>query len=431
MSDTAPAAPFVTRVRIENFKSIASCDVSLGAFNVLLGLNAAGKSNFLDALRFVRDALASGLGPAVDARGGLLNVLRRDPEPADLCRITVGVRLPASAVPGRQASGTLAYLDGTYSFDIGYGPEPSGPEDGVQEELFVHTEDCELTAPDGSRAARFSRTAEFVRDSEFPSSPNMNGVTGLVETDSLYLPSAGTRPVYAALHRGLAGMFFYDPALAALREPRPLTTNALMSEDGGNLGATLSQLDPVVRRRIDAYMAAIVPGLTSVEPSPTSGAGDYVAAQMTLAPAAGQPSRTFRAESMSDGTIRAIGLLAALFQPRARDGRIRLVAVEEPELGLHPMAAGALYDALTEASNHVQVLGTSQSSQLFDRKEADLDAVKMVASQDGATVIGPLDGISRGIITDGLSTIEDLLRSDQLEPELTSDAQESGGGRDE
>ena len=49
--------PFVRRVRARNYRSIADCDVTLGPLTVLLGFNAAGKSNFLDVLRFVADAL--------------------------------------------------------------------------------------------------------------------------------------------------------------------------------------------------------------------------------------------------------------------------------------------------------------------------------------------------------------------------------------
>ncbi|MFD8457073.1 AAA family ATPase [Streptomyces antimycoticus] len=44
--------------------------MTLGRFTVLLGLNAAGKSNSLDALRFVRDALLNGPAEAVTAHGG-------------------------------------------------------------------------------------------------------------------------------------------------------------------------------------------------------------------------------------------------------------------------------------------------------------------------------------------------------------------------
>ena len=42
----------ISRVRIENYKSIARCDVRLGPLTFLVGRNGAGKSNFLDALRF-------------------------------------------------------------------------------------------------------------------------------------------------------------------------------------------------------------------------------------------------------------------------------------------------------------------------------------------------------------------------------------------
>ncbi|MFF5676327.1 AAA family ATPase [Streptomyces hygroscopicus] len=72
MSPAAPhrPQPFITRVRVNNYKSTAHCDVTLGRFTVLLGLNAAGKSNFLDALRFVRDALVNGPAEAVAKRGG-------------------------------------------------------------------------------------------------------------------------------------------------------------------------------------------------------------------------------------------------------------------------------------------------------------------------------------------------------------------------
>jgi AAA15 family ATPase/GTPase len=45
--------PFISRVRLKNYKSIAACDVRLGPFTVLIGPNGSGKSNFLDALAFL------------------------------------------------------------------------------------------------------------------------------------------------------------------------------------------------------------------------------------------------------------------------------------------------------------------------------------------------------------------------------------------
>ncbi len=44
----------ISELKIRNFKSLESVDLKLGHFNLLVGANASGKSNFLDALRFLQ-----------------------------------------------------------------------------------------------------------------------------------------------------------------------------------------------------------------------------------------------------------------------------------------------------------------------------------------------------------------------------------------
>src|SRR3954471_2101339 len=64
--------PFLRRVRIRGYKSIAFCDVPLQPLTIVVGRNAAGKSNFLDALAFLRDVMKYGVAEAVKVkpRGG-------------------------------------------------------------------------------------------------------------------------------------------------------------------------------------------------------------------------------------------------------------------------------------------------------------------------------------------------------------------------
>ncbi len=119
---------------------------------------------------------------------------------------------------------------------------------------------------------------------------------------------------------------------------------------------------------------------------------------------------------MSDGTIRAAAVLAALFQPATRDGRVSLVGIEEPEIALHPAAAGVLFDALTEASEHVQVLATTQSADLLDRDDLDVSIIRPVVMRDGLTVIGEVDDASREIVEKKLYTLGELMRGSQLAP---------------
>ncbi len=57
--------PFIRRVTIRNYKSIAASQVSLQPLMFLVGPNGAGKSNFLDALRFVTDSLRTSLDHAL------------------------------------------------------------------------------------------------------------------------------------------------------------------------------------------------------------------------------------------------------------------------------------------------------------------------------------------------------------------------------
>src|ERR1700681_1250159 len=69
--DTAVARPpFLRRVRIQGYKSIAFCDVTLEPLTILVGRNASGKSNFLDALAFLRDLLHLQVTDAVNERKG-------------------------------------------------------------------------------------------------------------------------------------------------------------------------------------------------------------------------------------------------------------------------------------------------------------------------------------------------------------------------
>ena len=83
--------PFrITKVWAKNFRSIADASVDLDALTVLVGPNASGKSNVLDILRFVKDALRFDLEVAVSMRQGIESIRRRDSD-GSLCDVEIGV----------------------------------------------------------------------------------------------------------------------------------------------------------------------------------------------------------------------------------------------------------------------------------------------------------------------------------------------------
>lgn len=91
----------VTRLRLKNWRNFRSVNITLGKRIFLVGPNASGKSNFLDAFRFLRDIARSeggGLQKAVTERGGISKIrclaARRDPD------IEIEVHLAEEYDPG-------------------------------------------------------------------------------------------------------------------------------------------------------------------------------------------------------------------------------------------------------------------------------------------------------------------------------------------
>jgi predicted ATPase len=128
----------------------------------------------------------------------------------------------------------------------------------------------------------------------------------------------------------------------------------------------------------------------------------------------------FFAGSMSDGTLRVLGILVALFQSQGSAvPSVPLVGIEEPEVALHPAAVGALLDALREASQSTQVIVTTHSPDLLDFADMDKELLLAVWADKGATQIAPVDEASREALREKLYTPGELLRLDQLRPDDT------------
>jgi predicted ATPase len=124
----------------------------------------------------------------------------------------------------------------------------------------------------------------------------------------------------------------------------------------------------------------------------------------------------FPAQNMSDGTLRALGVLTALFQGN-QDYSPSLIGIEEPETALHPAASAALREALTKASATTQVMVTSHSPDLLDDRSIQPEHILAVVSKGGETQIGPLDAASISVMRDHLFSAGELLRLNQLKPD--------------
>jgi predicted ATPase len=134
---------------------------------------------------------------------------------------------------------------------------------------------------------------------------------------------------------------------------------------------------------------------------------------------AAQDSWRFAARSMSDGTLRALGVLTALFQSNA-DFSPSLIAIEEPEAALHPEAGAALREALERASKEVQIIITSHSPELLDDVSVEHHQLLAVTAMSGETQLASIDSASRDAIQGKSFSAGELLKKGQLIPDAES-----------
>ena len=373
----------LTRIALRNYKSIAACDVQLAPLSFLVGPNGCGKSNFLDALRFVAEALRFSLDHALRDRGGIQEVRRRSGGHPNHFGIRLDLQLPCAA--------------GWYAFRVA--AKPGG-------RYSVQREECFVLGAEGHGSYKVADGK--VIDSTIPNPP-------ACASDRLYLVNMSGLDVFRPLYDALSGMGFYNLNPEAIRDLQSPDPGELLKRDGSNLASVLSNLDSDRKKDVEEYLAAITPGVTGV-------VAQAMGAKLTLdfrqeVRGAKHPWR-FPASNMSDGTLRALGVLVALFQGSGgAPGRRHLVGIEEPESALHPAAAEVLIDSLTDASQLAQVMVTSHSADLLDNDTIPDNSILAVLSEHGETRIGPLDEAGRSALRDHLFTAGELLRMDQLHPD--------------
>jgi hypothetical protein len=237
-----------------------------------------------------------------------------------------------------------------------------------------------------------------------------------VSGDRLFLVAISGQPEFRPLYDALLRMGLYNFNPDVIRELQSPDPGEVLASDGRNLSSVLKRMAAESNGRMERLiemLGKVVPGIKGVSHRPV---GKKETLEFRQLVAGSKDAWRFDAENMSDGTLRSLGVLAALFQPPASDGRaVRLVGIEEPETALHPGAAAVLRSALFEASRLTQVLVTSHSPDLLDDSGISPGAIISVASRHGETILGPADAAARDSIRDRLFTSGELPRLNQID----------------
>ncbi|MEW6666149.1 MAG: AAA family ATPase [Thermodesulfobacteriota bacterium] len=383
--------PHIRRIQIRNYKSISRAVVDLNPLTVFAGPNGAGKSNFLECVAFIQECLSESVELAFKHRGGIGAVRRRSAgHPTH-----IGIRLDMVLD---------AHASASYAFEIAARPT---------ERFRVAQERCEIQ--------RFMKDTQVfeVADGEFRK--EIPGIRPKVSTDRLALFAASATEEFRPVYDFLTSMRFYSIVPTRLRELQDPDPGDYLKRDGSNAAAVLKRLTETNSgkryERLCRLLSRVVDGVKGVEYQAVGQKETIIFKQDVGL----RHPWTFDSLNMSDGTLRVLGLLLAVYQP----GNHSVVAIEEPEATVHPAVAESIVEVLLDAAKEKQILFTTHSPDILDYKDLTDDQIRVVIVERNETMIAPLSKSSREAIRQRLYTPGELLRSDELNPDISAAKQEA------
>lgn len=349
----------ISGISVRNFKSFLDSSASFGQFSVIIGPNAAGKSNFVDIFTFLSDCAREGFANAVSLQGGGEYIRNLRAPPGD--QTWISVSLEADADPprvrffrdgGRVIEATA--LHGTYAITLacaGGGCTVAGEQ---------ITASCTYTVVDGKGQVSSLGEGEIVllrsADGTVGCTVTPSGLAPEPECtplmparlapDESILENPAIYPTFSPLVSRI-GSFFreighydLDPRLA--KRAAEVPGRVELEKDGGNLALVLRAIlaDPEKKRRAWSLVRDLLPFIEEIRV-------DAIADRTLIATVKEEYSGGALIPSflLSDGTINLTALVVVLYFEEKP-----VIIIEEPERNIHPHLIAKLVSMMQDVA---------------------------------------------------------------------------------
>ncbi len=426
----------ITEIEIGGYRLLDDFKADFKPLTVVIGANAVGKSTLIDCLQLIAECCEVPLNTAIGWHYGAASLLSANDVNKQL---TWSITLHHSALSDilqLEEEKSLVYAvelvpDTLYQMQTRYEVLRN------QKPAPGHTEPFKFLEANPYRQQIFDRRQRKLTpfDEAQPSEVNV-GETGSTETAHPSVPAQPAQqevalllskirffnefPVASLVRVLLANMTFYPgfdvTRSSSLRtKPADISPFTTLSSNGDNLGTVLHEILTRYDFRSAAeelreFLRVANPGFEEIHCDTTHGTPP----QVLVGVREKGMHRSMNLWDLSDGMLRFLCLATALLNPLPR----MLVAIDEPELGLHPGLLPVVAEMIKTASERTQVLVTTHSPDLLDCFDIE-DVAVMARDEDDARVLWhrPSD---RKTLVDMLknvtgATLGDLHRSGELE----------------
>jgi len=338
MTDEMPDRK-IHKLTIKGFKTIRSLEnFEMRDINVLIGANGSGKSNFISYFRMLSELVRGYLRVWVAKQAGANRIL------------TFGTR------ETQHLESEIFFGLHKYRFVL----EPA--LDGgliFLEDRIEHESGYKMGLTTGGYESSLSRERDQFQD--------YNHIL---------------REAYDVISAWHVFHFHDTSDFARVKQSETLYDNTYLRHDAANLAPYLYKLrhqHPNIYQQIHKIIQLTIPFFDDfvLEPQ-TLASGEQV---IKLAWRQKNTDYPFEVFQLSDGTLRFICLVTALLQPNPPP----LIAIDEPELGLHPHAISLLGALVRSASVHTQIILATQSVDLLN--EFEIEDLIIVEREDGISTL--------------------------------------------
>ncbi|MBL8153044.1 MAG: AAA family ATPase [Anaerolineae bacterium] len=374
-----------SRIRLENWRNFTSVDVALENRAFIVGANATGKSNLLDALKFLRDlAPGTGLFKAVSLRGGVSAI--RSFAARAKSNVTLEVEL-------------FDADDSQWRYRLSFNQDSDRRPIVVEEVVWRNT------------ASGWQ---------EILTRPDSNDQSDPERLTQTHLEQTLANQEFRAIAEVFRSVSYLHIVPQIVREPErhgQFRADPFGSDFLEQIAQTSESTKKALLKRIEGALRTVVPQLTELQ----STRDDFGRAHLEARYEHWRPKAGWQNErDFSDGTLRLIGLLWAL---QTGSGPLLL---EEPELSLHPGVVRRLVPMIWKLQRQQkkdrrrQVMITTHSTELLSDPGIQGDELLLLIPtstlSEGTTVIlGAQQEDIKIKLDDGLTAGE--IVADRTDPE--------------
>lgn len=359
---------FIRRLNVSGLLSFgpAGIDLPLEKLNVLIGPNGSGKSNLLEVLALLR-AAPTNLAAPVKEMGGTREWLWKGLESRGSATII-------AELDAFEREGSLRHVleigehgDRFEIIDERIETADALPEEvlGAQYYDFRHGRPVLL---DSTGILREIKRADLKPE---------ESVLSQVRDPSSYPSLHALEKTYEQIR--LYRNWSFGPTAQWRREQSAQARSDVLSDGGENLAIVLSKIRLRAKHELIQSARKLYDGIQDIHLT-VDGGNVFLFLE--------ESGREIPATRLSDGTLRYLSLLAILLHPDPPP----LVAIEEPELGLHPDVLPHVAELLVRASERMQLVVTTHSRMLVDALSDNPSSVVVCEKVNGESRFERLDG---------------------------------------